>query len=321
MSDSNDQSISLKIIYDPHNTDSVINSKECECNNDENCVILTRYLYNKTEVEISLTKSIFDQQLDNALFWGYELYYSGFMEDIFNIIFSIYTTYYRDNHPLFEEYIIRMTKKWQESIDSYEIIGSLITNLLYCKMSLYSEIKKRQNIKTNDINNNSVVSQKYIMVNPTKFEIYKTIEIDSHPSIIDNPWKSMDILCRYEPVRNIADILGKKIHKNQYPLKHGWEYYAYKSPIWKKRIDKYGGIVNEDIKTIEFIDENAEEEFYDRYGYDLDEQPIHIQNMTMCLDNIQPQLSWDDFCNMYNNNNNNIHINTFKIKIKKNVNI
>jgi hypothetical protein len=65
-------------------------------------VVLTRYLYNKSEVEISFTKSLFDRKPDDALFWGYELYYSGFTDEVFEIVLRIYTAYYKDNHPMFE---------------------------------------------------------------------------------------------------------------------------------------------------------------------------------------------------------------------------
>jgi hypothetical protein len=40
-------------------------------------------------------------------------------------------------------------------------------------------------------------------------------------------------------------------------------YYAYRSPIWKERMDKYGGVANDGGKTVEFADEDMEEEFYD----------------------------------------------------------
>jgi hypothetical protein len=62
-------------------------------------VVLTRYLYNKSEVEISFTKSLFDRKPDDALFWGYELYYSGFTDEVFEIVLRIYTAYYKDNNP------------------------------------------------------------------------------------------------------------------------------------------------------------------------------------------------------------------------------
>lgn len=319
MTDDKEQQISLKIIDDPHTAASEVLSKKNnnECDED---VILTRYLYNKTEVEISFTKSVFDQQTDAALFWGYELYFSGFMNETFDIIFVIYTTYYRENHPLFEGYICRMKKKWQESPESHEIIGELITNFVYCKMSIRNEIEKRQNITnrnsySKNYDDKPIISQKYITVNPSKFEMYKTTD----QSLIDKAWKSMSILCKYEPVRDIADILGKKIHTKQHPLKYGWEYYAYNSPIWKKRINEYSGFINKYKKTVEFIDENKEEEFYDIYGYDLDEQPRHIQNMTMWLDDTNPpQMSWETFCDTYKKN---MPLYTLKIKIKKNVNL
>jgi hypothetical protein len=54
-----------------------------------------------------------------------------------------------DNHPMFEGYIRRVTQKWRESRGSHELIGGLIVNLAFCKMSLRSEIDKRQNINLN----------------------------------------------------------------------------------------------------------------------------------------------------------------------------
>jgi hypothetical protein len=307
MTDLCEQFISFKIVDDPH-TQSV----------DDVCdktVVLTRYLYNKSEVEISFTKSLFDRKPDDALFWGYELYYSGFTDEVFEIVLRIYTAYYKDNHPMFEGYIRRVTQKWRESRGSHELIGGLIVNLAFCKMSLRSEIDKRQNINLNsglddDGNNKSAAVQKYIIANPAKFEMYKTAD----QALIGKAWKSMSVLCKCEPDRSIADILGKKIHTKKYPLKHGWEYYAYRSPIWKERMDKYGGVANDGGKTVEFADEDMEEEFYDMYGYDLDEQPRHIQNMAMWLNDETPiQMSWGAFCDAYKKDT---HFNSYKIKIK-----
>jgi hypothetical protein len=39
-------------------------------------------------------------------------------------------------------------------------------------------------------------------------------------------------------------------------------------------MDKYGGVANDGGKTVEFADEDMEEEFYDMYG-DLDEQETY----------------------------------------------
>jgi len=56
-----------------------------------------------------------------------------------------------------------------------------------------------------------------------------------------------------------------------------WEYYAYKSPIWKERFDKYKIKVSDKKQLIEFEDDDELEKFYEEYGYEPDEQSEEIQ--------------------------------------------
>ena len=60
---------------------------------------LTRYLYNKTEVKHSLFIAILEHTIDEALFWGFELYYSGFEEDTFIFLQNIFTTLFQKTNP------------------------------------------------------------------------------------------------------------------------------------------------------------------------------------------------------------------------------
>jgi hypothetical protein len=60
-----------------------------------------------------------------------------------------------------------------------------------------------------------------------------------------------------------------------------WEYYAALSPLWKKRIDLLGAILDHEKKTVVYKDEDIEEEFYAKFGYELDEQSEEIQEMSM----------------------------------------
>ena len=66
-----------------------------------------------------------------------------------------------------------------------------------------------------------------------------------------------------------------------------WEYYAYKTSFWREIIDRYGGSVNEEMRTVEFKDDSMDL-FYNLYGYELDEQPLYLQNMSLdcinCID-------------------------------------
>ena len=59
-----------------------------------------------------------------------------------------------------------------------------------------------------------------------------------------------------------------------------WEYYAYKSPLWKNRFDKCKIKINDEKKTINFKDEDEYEEFYEEYGYEPDEQSKEIETQT-----------------------------------------
>jgi hypothetical protein len=60
-----------------------------------------------------------------------------------------------------------------------------------------------------------------------------------------------------------------------------WEYYAMGSPLWLKRLETFGGIINENEKKIEFMSEEGEEGFYNLYAYELDELPKEVQEMSM----------------------------------------
>jgi hypothetical protein len=66
-------------------------------------------------------------------------------------------------------------------------------------------------------------------------------------------------------------------------LYFNWEYYAMGSPIWLKRLEKFGGIINEKDKKIEFLSEgeDGKEGFYEFYAYELDELPKEVQEMSM----------------------------------------
>jgi hypothetical protein len=108
-------------------------------------VVLTRYLYNKSEVEISFTKSLFDRK-PTMRYSGATSYIIPGLRTRCLKSYCVYTPHTKDNHPMFEGYIRRVTQKWRESRGSHELIGGLIVNLAFCKMSLRSEIDKRQNI-------------------------------------------------------------------------------------------------------------------------------------------------------------------------------
>ena len=61
-------------------------------------------------------------------------------------------------------------------------------------------------------------------------------------------------------------------------FREDWEYYAYFTPVWKQHIEKYGGAQDHESRKIVWSeeDEDITELFYDKFGYEPDEQPIEV---------------------------------------------
>ena len=100
-----------------------------------NDLVFTRYLYIKDEVRIALLVSILNKS-DDSIFWAYELYYSGFKHELFNLIWKIYYDFFATINPTFEAYLFKKHKEWilknGENDPTQDcIVSSIIQNLLF----------------------------------------------------------------------------------------------------------------------------------------------------------------------------------------------
>jgi hypothetical protein len=91
-------------------------------------LVFTRYLYLKDEVKLALLVSIL-QKKDEAIFWGYELYHSGYKNEVFEFIWKIYYDFFATLNPTFESYLLKKYSEWIE-IEQSAIVGTIIQNLL-----------------------------------------------------------------------------------------------------------------------------------------------------------------------------------------------
>ena len=61
------------------------------------------------------------------------------------------------------------------------------------------------------------------------------------------------------------------------PVQHNiyfhWEYYAFHTPVWRERFERYKAFQNHETKEVEFPTEEIADQFYQKYAYDPDEQP------------------------------------------------
>jgi hypothetical protein len=85
----------------------------------------TRYLYVKEEVEICLFISLLKRESD-ALFWAYELYFSGFLSEFRTLILNIYVYFYAPLNISLGKYLINQLNQMKKCP---ECVAKIILNL------------------------------------------------------------------------------------------------------------------------------------------------------------------------------------------------
>jgi len=90
----------------------------------------TRYLYEKDEVKLALTLCILNKK-EEAVFWAYELYYSGFQSELVAMFWSLYYDFYYTLNPSFEKYLqTRLKKGLVLDADSVNYISMIVNNFM-----------------------------------------------------------------------------------------------------------------------------------------------------------------------------------------------
>ena len=98
---------------------------------------------------------------------------------------------------------------------------------------------------------------------------------------------------------NIINDYDKEKQDIKTAYYYNWLYHASFSPLWKSRIAKYNGYVDEENKLIVFDEEIDIQNFYDEYGYEPDEQSEDVENKT--IKDIKKQRTWLSFYNQHKN--------------------
>ena len=294
-------------------------SKYEDENKEEPSIILTRYLYNKKEVIVSLKISLFDRNVEEAMFWGYELYFSGFKYDVFKELNDIYEIFYKLKNPSLGKYLNKMIIKWDDDKSQHSILGTIIKNMALRPISLTYMLEQRHGLPHNVSQYNENDKNIFIQIQEEEIKHLYTIETIENNRFSSEgratessrnttpyerrvslrTWKLLRNVCKYTIRREAMDIFETSYQDFNYTNLDNWLYFASFSPIWKLRIEKYKGIQNHQTNTIDF-EENDDtlEDFYENYGYEPDEQPKEVLEKILYI-NPKPQLSWADFCDKY----------------------
>jgi hypothetical protein len=120
----------------------------------------TRYLYVKDEVYYALLTAILAKDQDQSLFWACELYYSGFQDDLFHFLWTVYYDFYATLNPSFENYLVCTYNDYNTSLSKdIALIANVVINLCIrpCNTDVFilRHITKQIEIDTEMQNNNN----------------------------------------------------------------------------------------------------------------------------------------------------------------------
>jgi len=256
-------------------------------------IILTRYLYIKEEVLASLVFAILEKRRDEALFWGYELYYSGFDNEVIEFVNALYRDMFQLKNPRLEKFVKSQTEAWSkgsmpESKDTSEskgsmpeskgrdaVLGTLIVNLLSREFEVDWFIL---NGKPKPYDPPIKDHKFYVILVESDIEKYKHVVLPEDVS----PRFMLSKACIFKTIKTANNVFGVA-HKNidSKTIRHmqcyDWLYYASFSPVWLNRINEFWGTINHTDKTVIFANDDNDEAFYDLYGYEPDEQTVETQ--------------------------------------------
>lgn len=233
-------------------------------------MIFTRYLYPKHNVIYSLYVSLAIADSDQANFWAYELYFSGFRSETVDLLLTIYENYYKQDMKL-QKWLQIKVNEWKQDMSKPEIVITIIQNIIRREPIFEKFLEKVPGLGAEGAplpHSVPKTSQK------TCYISYKTIppQYNTQLAVYTGGWKLPRQVCQY---RSTRDPTEPELNITNYD---NWLYISTGSPIWRTRIMKYGGKICEKTKSVKFSTEEAEEEFMNWFSLEPDEQPLSVQH-------------------------------------------
>ena len=214
--------------------------------------VFTRYLYERLHVKYSLQWALVEKKREEALFWAYELYHSGFSEMVWQWIRELYERYYEDYNPRFSPQLDRMYLQWKETGNAC-LLGTVVGTLAIRDTKDLGKEKR----------------ERFIV-------LYKE---DRHQTqdVVGKARNYLKQVTQY-PIRpqskymaeSFDGLVSSKVREAY--LGMDWLYYCAGTPVWASRIREGRGVVDDLGKRVAFESDDDLEAFYERWGFEPDEQ-------------------------------------------------
>lgn len=175
----------------------------------------TRYLYEKSEVKLALTLCILNKK-DEAVFWAYELYYSGFKTELTELFWTIYYDFYYTLNPSFEKYLITKLKNNLDFDTNCENLLAMIVNNFMIRPHSTDIFMLKQIVRVCDFDKDNSID--YTNLNNIKTElagILKTRDYYMLASFVLTDVKNAHLIDVFEGAIDCFSELGIKIDKKK----------------------------------------------------------------------------------------------------------
>lgn len=234
--------------------------------------LFTRYLYIINDVYVSLFDSIVKGKKQEAIFWAFELYYSGFEQEVWLFLISFYREHFEKyNSQKIKKFIEANYEEWFENTNKHYILAIVASNM--CVFNFVYDYNLQRNLTRNKI--------VYCIYQAEDVKKYETKVV----SLELKHYRVLRLTCEYSTVK-MGTFTGKILEKYLQPkytreqliniFRYHWEYYCYNTPVWKERIQKNQGVLDHKSKKVLFEEDVFQDIFYDNYGYEPDEQPLAV---------------------------------------------
>jgi hypothetical protein len=253
----------------------------------------TRYLYSLDDVKQSLLISLLEKKCDEALFWAYEFYFSGFQNETFVYLANIFDDIYRPYNENLSKFLQDLWDKWIDNNDSHHHIGTFVSTLIPANYCVSNFAETYMGLKCTPIEKKTPSKFKMIIrFKPENVKQYETVPPMKKPRLY------LSTVCKFPVRKECANIFNLICDTLRQDWKMHWLYYSANTPIWTERIVMKGGAIDEDAKDIVFPDDDTLDDFYDEWGLEPDEQSIELMHKIIGNGN-EVQLSMKEFCEKY----------------------
>jgi hypothetical protein len=255
--------------------------------------VFTRYLYVFQDVYWSLLICILKNEKEDAIFWAYELYYSGFQLKVILFLEFIYSECFENvNSPKVKRFLEKKIRELRIHPNKEWVLATIVATMCSRQCDMNCILVKQSGCSQGDSIDKKNRKLIYPIYQEKDISGYKTVAVGDLRN-----WEVLTVVCSRSTYKDsekliqsndcdsdyLTQILTHRYSREELTrmFRYEWEYYSYFTPIWKKRFEHYSAVLNLTNKKVEFPSENIEEMFYQKYGYEPDEQPIHV--LSRCI--------------------------------------